>query len=205
MQSEALLREIEQQTKDEMRTITETADREARAIIAQAHATARRQMHSAIEELRRDGERRLAQARAQRETEARMRAQQRAVEAIRQAQPLLVEALVARWRDAPARRKWTDGVARQARDRLKPGRWTVEHPASWSADEQEQFREALGAGVNPEISFAIDSQLAAGLRVRAAQATLDATPRGLLADSSTVAALLLYEIDRGRERSKAER
>jgi F0F1-type ATP synthase membrane subunit b/b' len=197
-QSEALLREIEQQTKDEMRTIADTAEREARAIIAQAHATARRQMHGAIEELRREGERRLAQARAQLETEARVRAQQRAVEAIRQAWPLLVEALAARWQDAAARRKWTDGVAREARDRLKAATWTVEHDAGWGADEQRQFREALGAGANLEISFAIDPELDAGLRVRADQATLDASPQGLLADNSTIAALLLYEIDRGR-------
>ena len=199
-QSEALLQEIEQQTQDEMRTIADTAEREASAIVAQAHATARRQMHGAIADLRREAERRMAHARAQLETEARLRAQQYAVEALRQAWPLLVEALAERWQDPAARRKWTDGAARQARDRLTAGSWTVDHPATWSADEQRRFRDALGAGANAEISFTIDPGLAAGLRIRAERATLDATPQGLLADRSTITALLLHEIDRGSGR-----
>jgi len=197
-QSEALLRELERETQDEMRTIADAAEREARAIIAQAHATARRQIHGTIEELRREGERRLARVRAQLETEARMRAQRRAVDVLRQAQPLLVEALVARWRDVAARRKWTEGVARHARDRLKAGPWTVEHEAHWNAEEQRQFRQALGGDAGRDVSFTIDSGLLAGLRIHADQATLDATPEGLLADKPMIAALLLYEIDRGR-------
>lgn len=193
-QSEALLREIEQQTADEMRTIAGTAEREARAIIAQAHTAARRQMRAAIEALRREGDRRLARARAQLETEARMRAQRHAVDALGRAYPLLIEALAARWRDDAARRKWTEAAARHGRDRLQAGSWTVEHGTAWSAEDQQHFRDALGGA--HELSFVPASGVSAGLRIRAAQATLDATPEGLLADQPTIAALLLYEIER---------
>ncbi len=192
-QSAALLQEIEQQTSDECKAQVAAAEQQAHALIAQAHAAARRRVHEAIVELRREGARRLARAKAQVETQARQRAQQHAVAVIRRAWPLLAEALVARWRDPAARLAWADGVARCARDRLRTGTWTVEHPADWSADEQRNFRIALGAG-DDAITFAADGDIAAGIRIRAAEATLDATPQGLLVDRQAVAALLLAEI-----------
>lgn len=190
------MREIEQQTMDEVRTIVEVAEREARAIVVQAYASACRRMHDAIEELRSERTRRLARARAQLETDARMRSQQRAAEAIRQAWPFLVEALDARWTEPAARLAWVEGFARYARDRLMPGTWTVEHPATWCADERRRFRESLGVD-RADVAFAIDREMAAGLRIRAGQATLDATPQGLLADRAAIEALLLAEIEPG--------
>lgn len=191
---EPLLREIERQTTDEIRTIEEAAEREGWAIVAQAHADARRRMHDAIEELRRERARGVARARARLETDALMRAQQRAAEAIRQAWPFLIEALDARWKDATARLAWAEELARHARDRLMPGRCTVQHPAGWGADEQRRFRESLGAG-RDVVDFVIDCEIGAGLRIRAGQATLDATPQGLLADRAAIEALLLAEIE----------
>ena len=44
------------------------------------------------------------------------------------------------------------------------------------------------------MTFVANSELADGIKIRAGQATLDATPPGLLADRSAVAALLLAEI-----------
>jgi hypothetical protein len=196
-QSAALLQEIEQQTSDECKAQVAAAEQQAQALIAQAHAAARRRVHEAIVELRREGARRLARAKAQVETQARQRAQQHAVAVIGRAWPLLADALVARWRDPAARQAWADGVARCARDRLRTGTrtgtWTVEHPADWSADEQRNFRIALGAG-DDAITFTADGDIAAGIRIRAAEATLDATPQGLLVDRQAVAALLLAEI-----------
>jgi hypothetical protein len=192
-QSAALLQEIEQQTSDECKAQVAAAEQQAHALIAQAHAAARRRVHEAIVELRREGARRLARAKAQVETQARQRAQQHAVAVIRRAWPMLADALVARWRDPAARLAWADGVARCARDRLRTGPWTVEHPAYWSADEQRNFRIALGAGEDA-ITFAPDGDIAAGIRIKAAEAKLDATPQGLLVDRQTVAALLLAEI-----------
>jgi hypothetical protein len=192
-QSAALLQEIEQQTSEECKAQVAAAEQQAHALIAQAHAAARRRVREAIVELRREGARRLARAKAQVETQARHRAQQHAVAVIRRAWPLLADALVARWRDPAARLAWADGVGRCARDRLRTGTWTVEHPTDWSADEQRNFRMSLGVG-DDAVTFAADREMAAGIKIRAAEATLDATPHGLLVDRLAVAALLLAEI-----------
>ena len=88
---------------------------------------------------------------------------------------------------------WTDGVARCGRDQLNAAGWIVEHPADWSEDEKRNFRNSHGAGGNA-VTFVANSELTAGIKISAGEATLDATPPGLLADRSAVAALLLAEI-----------
>jgi len=191
--SEMLLREIERQTKDEMRAIEKAAEREGLTIVAQAHADARRRMRDAIKELRSDRALRLARGRAKFEAAARLRAQQYAAEAIRRAWPFLIEALDARWKDSAARLLWIEGVARHARDRLMQGKWTVEHPPGWGADEQRLLCELVDNG-RGDINFTIDPLIMAGIRIRASRATLDATSQGLLADRDATEGLLLAEI-----------
>jgi hypothetical protein len=195
VQSDALTREIEQQLKDETGAVMTAAERDASATVAQARATARSRMHEAIADLRREGARRLARAKAQLETEERAQAQRRAAQAVSEALPLLRDAIAARWRDAPERKQWTEGVARLCRARLRNSFWLVEHPADWSEQEQQDFLASLGAGETAAVSFKPDSDLTAGLRIKADHALLDATPQGLLADGRTVAALLLDEIE----------
>jgi len=195
-QAEVLVREIAQQTKEECGALTTTAEREARAVVADAHASARRRMHEAIVELRREAARRLARARAAAETTARQRTQRRATETIARAWPLLLEALAAQWRDAAGRRAWCDGVARVVRDRITAGMLTIEHPADWPVEEQRDLRSALGRD-SDAVAFTACGDLTAGIRVKAGQATLDATLDGLLADREAITALLLAEIDSG--------
>lgn len=191
LQSDALVREIQQQLAQENVAITSGAEREARAIMAQARAAARAQVHSAIEKLREEGARRLTRAKAQLDTELRARVQQRAAQAVRDAMPLLREALNARWCDRASRKIWSEAVARACTDRLPSGVWRIEHPRDWDEPEQQQFIAAIGKPVQARFEAA---DIAAGLRVGADQALLDATPQGLLVDSTTIAALLLDEI-----------
>jgi vacuolar-type H+-ATPase subunit H len=191
-QSQALLHEIERQAKDETGALLAAAEREARALVAEAYARARRRTREAIVELRREGARRLARARAQAETEARRVAQEHATEAIRCARPLLVDALTARWRDPAPRRAWIAAAAHAARTRLRGEAWTVEHPADWSAADEQQVRTAFAT--DGDVTSAADAALAAGLRIRANDATLDATIDGLLADAPAVAAQFLAEL-----------
>lgn len=197
LQSDALAREIEQQLKDETEAVLAAARRDAGTELAQARRAARGRMHQAIEELRREGARRLARAKAQLETDARTRAQRQAAEAVGEALPLLREALGERWRNARERRLWADSVAQLCAARLRSSSWVVEHPADWSEQEQRDFSAALRVGDGVKVSFKADNALAAGLRVKADQAVLDATPQGLLADFRTIAALLLEEIGNG--------
>ena len=192
LQSDALVREIEQQFAQERGAIAAGAEREARAIMAQARAVARAQVHAAIEKLREEGARRLTRAQAQLDTESRVRAQQQVAQAARDAMPLLREALNARWRDRDGRRLWSEAVARACADRLPPGAWLVEHPRDWNESEQQQFLAVIGEPVQARFAA---GDVAAGLRVSVDQAVLDATPQGLLADSTMITALLLNEIE----------
>jgi len=195
-QSDALLQEIEQQTREECSTLVTAAEREAHAIVAQARTTARKRMHEAIEGLRREGGRRLARANAQVETEARQRAQRSAVDVIVRAWPLLVDALATRWSDPAGRLAWIGAAARHARDRLRADTWIVEHPIDWNAEDQRSLGLSLGPR-DVAVSFVADHNLNAGLRIKAAEATLDASVQGLLADRSDIAGMLLAEIDAG--------
>ena len=192
LQSDALAREIEQQLKDETAAILATAETEAAATVAQARKTARGRLHEAIADLRREGEMRLARAHAQLDSELRAQAQHQSARAVADAMPLLREALQARWQDGEARQEWTAAVAQLAAKRLRRGAWQVSHPADWSAEEQKGFADAVGGADG--IAFQADKEITAGLRIAADQATLDATPDGLLADTRTIAALLLDEL-----------
>ena len=194
MQSDALAREVQQELKDESSAIMTAAQSGARATISQARSTARSRVHAAIAEMRREGPLRLARAKAQLETDLRAHERQQAARAIAKALPLLRDALNERWRDARDRRSWTDEVARLAVARLHHGNWLLEHPPDWTSEEQKAFIEAMGSNDGIEIAFDADKQLTAGLRIKADQATLDATPEGLLADAPTIVALLLDEL-----------
>jgi hypothetical protein len=202
-QSRALLEEIERQTEDECQAIIDAAEREGRALVAQAHAAARRRMHDAVEELRREGHKRRARVKAQRETEVRKQLQRRDARTVRQVWPLLVAALAARWRDPNGRKIWANEAARQARERLRETRndktshdknWRIEHPVDWSSDEQQHLGKVLGIVDAAHIVFITDHKLDAGLRIHLANAMLDATTQGLLADDNAIAGLLLGEL-----------
>lgn len=194
-QFEALARDIEQELNKEIGAVIAATEADARAIIMQARTDARRRVHDAIEDLRREAADRLASARAQLETELRGRAQQRAAQAVSDGLPLLRAELDARWRDPQSRRQWTDAVARLCTLRLRPGAWRVEHPADWSESERREFIASIGARNGLDVSFTADSNIQSGLRIKADQALFDATPKGLLADNRTVAAMILDAIE----------
>ena len=197
LQSDALVREIEQQLRRENDSIVAGGERDAAGIVAQSRAVARGQVHESVEQLRAEGRRRLARAKAQLETEARIRAQRQAAKAVQDALPLLHEALGRRWRDGDSRKQWADAVARLAATRLPRNAWTVEHPKDWSSREQQQFSDGVGNSERPDISFKADDTIVCGLRIKCDRAVLDATPQGLLADAGAIAALLLDEIGGG--------
>jgi len=195
LQFDALAREVERQLKNETSGMIAAAESDARVIIAQARTDARRRAHEAIQELRREGADRLAGAKVKLETELRARAQRQAAQAVSDGFPMLREELDARWRDQQSRRQWTDAVARLCPLRLRPGAWCVEHPADWSGPEQRNFMAAIGERDGVHISFKAGGEIKSGLRIKADQAVLDATPQGLLADRRTIAALILDKIE----------
>ena len=159
-------------------------------------------MHDEIAALRRDSERRLARAAAQIETERRLRDQARAAEILHTGYPDLIHFVVERWTQEKPRQLWIASMAADARKRLSPGQWTVEHPREWTAEDEAQLRAALP----PEavLAFKATDEFDAGFRILANGATLDCTPERLLAGQSANQARLLAEmsaeLDRGGSR-----
>lgn len=198
-QSRELLREIERETQAECQALISASEQEARAITARARGDAAERTHAAIVLLRQEGRRRLLRAKAQAETELRLRAHRDASAAIATAWPLLEAALLRRWRDPASRRLWAESALRHAAARLLRSPWKIEHPADWSESERHSVQSMLAEHGFIEVAFEADAELAAGLRIRAGQALLDATPQGLLADRAAVGAALLAEVDTGSE------
>lgn len=193
-QSRALLDEIEQQIAAECRAIHDLAQEEAARLIADAHHGARARAHDTLSELRRQGARRLARAGAQLESDTRKRKQERVHALVERAWPMLAEALIARWRDRQARDVWIAAAARYAEEHLPAGTWAVIHPNDFSSEDRDSLQAVVGG--QSALTFRADGDLQAGLRIETAQAALDATAAGLLADHETIAAMLLSEIDR---------
>ncbi len=134
--------------------------------------------------------------------EAHRRAQQASAAVIGRACPLVSDALLARWRDPVTRGVWISAAARNARELMRGDDWKVEHPVDWNADAERHFRNGLGLD-GASVSFVAHPSLAAGIKIRAMQATFDATDGGLLADQYTIAGLLLAEIAQAGERRGA--
>lgn len=192
LQSDALAREIERQFSHENAAIAANAERDSKTVVAQAHVSARAQMRQAIAELRKEGARRLTRAQARMDTEVRERAHKQAARAVHDGLPLLREALQRLWLNPASRKPWIEVVAHHCVNRLPAGAWNVAHPPDWSEAEQKQFAEIVT--VDSKLTFETNSDIAAGLRISADQAVLDATPQGLLADPTVIAALLLDEL-----------
>ncbi|MBI1204067.1 MAG: hypothetical protein GC182_16315 [Rhodopseudomonas sp.] len=204
LQADALTQEIERQLNEEGDAVLASARTDARAIVAQARVSARQKLRGAIADLRREGERRLTRASAELDTAARNREQRQASRALEAAWPLLHETLTARWRDLAARKVWTDKIAALCSSRLRPGPWTVEHPHDWSAADQAGFVAGFANQDGLVLTFTADPAIAAGLRVTADQAVLDATVAGLLYDNRAIAALLLDALAQGSAQSTTE-
>lgn len=201
-QADALCRELEAQGTAERRVIVEAAERQAAEIVEAANEKARRRVRAAIAQLRQDGARRIARAKAQIETERRVAEQARASDVLHDGCPELVLAVATRWHDPKARGVWIDALANEARKRLPPGDWTIEHSDEWTAEDEARLRAALPEDVTATLVLSDDFE--AGLRITSGSATLDGTPERLMADPASNQARLLAALDRERGATGAQ-
>ncbi len=190
--ADALIREIEDEGEKERRAIHEAAERESASIVRHAFADASRRTHEEIVALRRESERRVARAAAQIETERRLRDQARAAAILHIGCPDLIHLVVERWAQMEPRRFWIGAMAADARKRLPPGDWIIEHPQNWTAADEAQLRGALPP--QAVLNFKETDEFDAGFRIQADGATLDCTPERLLAEQSANQARLLAEM-----------
>ena len=151
-------------------------------ILAQARASARGQVHEAIEKLREEGARRLTRAKAQLDTEA-ARARAAAggasgarcpAAAARGAGCALARAAKAAGNGPRRSRGFAQTACRPA-----PGASSIRAIGARRSKSNSPRPSAAGAQTTFQAG-----DIAAGLRISADQAVLDATPQGLLADAT---------------------
>lgn len=192
---EEMLKLVTEQRDRECAGIAARAAAEARDILTAAHRSARRRMHENVLEIRQIMRREINHARAALETAKRQHAQRCDFALIETGWPKLRAAMLARWREAPARRAWIDSLVQQARSALPRGRWDVYHPVDLAAADRDYLTPSIVAAAGEAPRFVVDAETSAGLRLCAAGACLDGTLEGILADRAAIEARLLAMLD----------
>jgi len=203
-QAQALIDAIDSRKEDERARILNEAREEARGITRQAYRSARQRFREAAQDLRRDRAKRMDQARAQRDTEQRQRHQAALSEIVKTAWPKLTDALRESWQEREHRDAWAKGALESAARRLKPKGWRVVYPADTDDAFRDKLRGWLDENGIEDAEIAPSEHIAAGLRIEADGATLDATVPALLAQAGRVQAALIAEIERLADQHESE-
>ncbi len=200
LQVRSVLDALRAQRDGRCREIQTAADRRAEQLLADSRRRVRERVHRAVVEERRRRETALLDARHRIETARRKEMQAHYRDILQEAAPLLNAELERRWRDTVARRDWCATAIGEASDRLPCVRWTVEHPADWTADDGQWLAQAFDGRGLPQPESCEDAAIPAGLRIRLGAACLDATLEGLLANRPAVEARLLAAWERQQDR-----
>ncbi len=105
--------------------------------------------------------------------------------------------MLRRWREPGTRHLWILAAARCATGRLRPGPWTVEHPAEFDEADRQVLIDDLRVG--PRLTFRLNAATAAGIRVLADGAVLDASLAALISDGPMIEAMLLAELSQAAD------
>jgi hypothetical protein len=133
----------------------------------------------------------LAAAQADLQTRRRLHAQRRIEALLALGWARLPEVLRARWADPAARAAWVAHALAQARGRLGPEAWTLQHGEGWPEAEQRALAARFQAELGAAPHFVRDPRIAAGLRIVAGGNVVDATLAGLLADRDEIGGRLV--------------
>jgi hypothetical protein len=194
-QTTALLRRLAREQETRTRRLHDEAEAQSRDILRRARSEARQRVRQAVAESRREDENAIARRRAAIDTRARRARQQTLRQLLDAAWERLPVALAQRWDDAAAREEWVRAACEQAlRSLLHLERIRVDVAPAAAPSIEPAARAAL-QGV-ATVEFAAVDGLGPGLRIRSADACLDATIPGLLAARDRVAAELLAEFER---------
>jgi hypothetical protein len=170
--------ELRAANADQLATLASGARAEARRLLRAA-------AHDKRERVRERAREALAEVEAQRRRSG-FGVERRLID---EALAALPAALERRWRDAALRRAWWLGAVRVAAARLVARDWQV--AIAGPLDEPERAALAAAAATcGARVAFTA-SAARAGLAISAGASVVDATPAGLLADRSAIAARLL--------------
>ena len=190
-QVQRLLEIVHAYQQDQCDALLKQAQQESQVIVSQAYQIARRNIHRDLQLTRQHIRDTMAAARAKQHTLMMQQSHSAASSFLEQCWQTLQSGLQDRWQQPEYRRQWVAKILATAKAVLPAGGWLIEHPADFSAEEQQQLLEQARtpAGAEPEVSSVPD--LAAGIRISAEGATVDGSLRGLLSDRTELEALLL--------------
>ncbi len=176
--------------------ILRDARERAAALLAEARRDARHRVSTAVADDRARGRRRIEAARAELMTRERQLGQDVATKLLARGWEQLRAALLARWQQPQGRALWVEALLADAARLLPHGSWRIQYPPGLSELAPLGRTAAEASGAAPELEP--DPDIAAGLRVHIAGATLDGTLEGVLADRRRVEGRLLRELSRAR-------
>ncbi|MCG6858386.1 MAG: hypothetical protein LJE67_09995 [Salaquimonas sp.] len=182
---------MRRQADEEVHGVAEAAEREAAGIVENARSVARSRLHKAVQAMRVERRAALQKANAQLHAAERRRRYDTEAAVLEKAMVELRHALAERWKDEDKRRLWCLTVAGEARDRLNPGNWTMEHPKDWQPDKNRELVDALTKLCGKKPEFVSDPEIEAGIRIRGDHSCIDSTLDGLLVRRIWVEAALL--------------
>jgi hypothetical protein len=191
---EQMLQLVAEQQAKECVAAAERAAAEVHEVLTATHRSARRRMHENVLEIRQIMRREMNQAQAALETAKRQHAQRCDFALIESGWPKLRAQMLARWRDAGARRVWLDSLARAAQAALPRGQWDVYLPADLASADRDYLTQTIAALAGAAPRFIVDDKASAGVRLCAAGACLDGTLEGILGDPAAIQARLLARL-----------
>lgn len=188
-----LLEVVKDYEQHQCNELLERAHVQSRQIIRHAYRNARLRLHRDIQDSRQKVQQELSAARAKQHTFLMQQKHREDQEFLDKAWDMLAEKLQQRWRDSKQRRLWVQSVIETALNVLPEKRWQVVHPAGWSKAEQNELRKTIINTNGREVTFTIDKDIHAGIRISADAALVDGTLPGLLADRSRIESEILAQ------------
>lgn len=167
----------------------------AAELLREARREARRRVSTAVADDRARSRRRIEAARAELLTRERQLDREVAAKLLARGWDALRQALLAQWQEPEGRARWIAELVADARRLLPHGTWRIRHPPALAEIELVARVAGEASGAAPELEP--DPDIAAGLCVHVAGATLDGTLEGLLADRGKVEGRLLMELAGG--------
>jgi len=199
-QLQNLLQIVASKRDERCTALLDEARAQARQLLQQARREAGERLHLKVLAIREQARQQLASAQAQRQTRLRLLRHTADQALLDRAWGPLGERLQQRWEQESSRQLWIDNLVEEGLAKLLDRHWRIEHPVDWPAQERETLAARLGRELGNPPMFVAQVRLAAGLRIFAGPACIDATPEGLLRARSRIEALMLATLNECRRR-----
>lgn len=195
-----LLQVVERNRDERCRVLLDEARTQARQLLQQAHREARERLHRTVLATRKEARQQLASAQAQRQTRLRLQRHRADEVLLARAWAPLGKQLLQRWERQDSRMLWIDNLIEQARSMLLGRHWKIEHPPGWPEPERAALASRLARELGAPPVFVAQAQIAAGLRICAGPACIDATQEGLLRARTRIEAMMLATLNECRRK-----